>query len=152
MTYSFLKVLFFFFRLSDWKHGCSPYIRGLCGTCDDVLRTLVCFNARTRRNVSRLGPVFSQEPALQKAFPSQLELFLHDMTSSSVRILCNKQCTPHTPHMGVASLTEICTQTFENATGLCVLFFVCKEPITSVTAKVPAEFLNYLHSMLNTRI
>jgi hypothetical protein len=50
--------------------------------------------------------------------------------------------------MGVASLTEICTQTFENVTRLCVLFFACKEPITSVNATIPAEFLNYLHSML----
>jgi hypothetical protein len=49
--------------------------------------------------------------------------------------------------MGVAGLTEICTQTIENATSY-VFFFACKELITSAIATIPTRFVNCLHSIL----
>jgi hypothetical protein len=51
--------------------------------------------------------------------------------------------------MGVVGLTEICTQTVENATSLCMcgFFVACKELITLAIATIPTKFLNCLRSM-----
>jgi hypothetical protein len=52
--------------------------------------------------------------------------------------------------MGVAGLTDICTETVENAISVCVcgFFVACKALITLAIATILTKFLNCLHSRL----